>query len=178
MDIEVKVKALCKVPSVKTVTEPKAATFAAGEIERLKSLRAVYETLNTTQKTFRERKTLLADQEKAFTEKIDRAVNDHELRLEKVAQLKRRQEELRKTYRKVCETLRVRLRAAEAERLQREDIWGLFDKAATLIKTVGTPDSGKETQMLKTLALNNETRICALRKKLEQLRLAFQYSLF
>lgn len=170
--MEDKVKALCKTPSVKTVTEAKAATFAAGEIERLKSMRAVYDTLNATQKTFEERKKLLAEQEKALTDKIDKAVNDHELRLGKVAQLKRRQEELRKTYRKVCDILRVRLRAAEAERLQREEIWALFEKAGTLIKTVGTPDKGNETQMLKTLALNNEARICALQKKLEKLRLA------
>ena len=174
MDIETKVKTLCKTPSVKAVTEQKAATFAASEIERLKSMRAVYETLNATQKTFEERKKLLTEQENTLQAKIDKAVSDHELRVEKVAQLQRRQDELRKTYRSVCEILRMRLRAAEAERLQREEVWGLFDQTATLIKTVGTTDGGKEAKVLKTLALNNESRICALQKKLEKLRLAIQ----
>lgn len=172
--MEAKVKMLCKTPSVKAVTEAKVATFAATEIERLKSMRAVYDSLTATQKTFAERKRLLAEQEKTLRDIIDKAVEEHELRLEKVAQLKRRQEQLRKTHSQVCEILRVRLRAAEAERLQRDEIWGLFDKAASLIKTVGTVDSGKETQMLKTMALNNETRICALQKKLEKLRVALQ----
>ena len=174
MEIEARVKVLCKTPSVKDVTEPKAATFAAGEIERLKSMRALYETLTATQKTFDERKRLLSTQENTLKAKIDKAVAEHELRIEKVAQLKRRQEELRKTYRTVCDTLRQRLRAAEAERLQREELWTLFEKTASLIKTVGTVEDSKESDVLKSLALNNEIRICALQKKLEKLRLEIQ----
>ena len=170
MDIETKVKTICKVPAVKSVTEQKAATFAASEIERLKSMRAVYDTLTATQKTFAERKQLLDEQETSLKTKIDKAVDDHQLRLDKVAQLHRRQDELRKTYREVCEDLRQRLRAAEAERIQREEIWNLFERAASLVKTVGTTEGDEESEMLKTLVLNNETRIVALQRKLEKIR--------
>jgi hypothetical protein len=174
MDIETTVRNLRKAPSIAAVTEAKAATFAVTEIERLKSIRAVHESLVATQGTFKERKKILTDHEKTLLAKIEVATAQHTLRVDKMEQLKRRHEDIKKQYRSVCETLRHRLRAAEAERTQREEIWTLFNRAAELIKGVGVTENTKEAELMQTIVLGHETRIIAIQDKLHKLRIALE----